>query len=57
MTPKERDEFDRMRVSAEMERARAFVTQYEDHQRHFRRQIEEYAYELGKLDERLGGRA
>lgn len=54
-TPEERDQFDRMRLVARIERARALVAQYEEHQEFYRRQIEDSRYELGKLDERLGG--
>lgn len=54
-TPKERDEFERMRLVAQIERARAFIEQYEEHQEFYRRQVEDSRYELGRLDERLGG--
>jgi hypothetical protein len=53
--PNERDEFERMRLVALIERARELVAQYEEHQEFFRRQIEDSRYELGRLDERLGG--
>jgi hypothetical protein len=55
VTPDERDEFARMRLVAQLERARALVTQYEEHQGFYRRQIEDCRYRLGGLDERLGG--
>jgi hypothetical protein len=54
-TSNERDEFERIRLVAQIERARALVAQYEEHQEFFRRQIEDSRYELGRLDERLGG--
>jgi len=54
-TSKERDEFERMRLVAQIERARAFIRQYEEHQEFYRRQVEDSRYELGRLDERLGG--
>lgn len=44
-----------MRLVAQIERARAFITQYEEHQEFYRRQVEDSRYELGRLDERLGG--
>lgn len=54
-TPRERDEFQRMRLTAEIERARLLIAQYEEHQEFYRRQVESNRYELGRLDERLGG--
>ena len=53
--PGEQDEFERIRLVAQIERARMLVAQYEEHQEFYRRQIEDSRYELGKLDERLGG--
>lgn len=32
-----------------------FIAQYEEHQEFYRRQVEDGRYELGRLDERLGG--
>ena len=54
-TPSERDEFERMRLAAQIERARELIAQYDRHQEFYRRQIEDSRYELGRLDERLGG--
>ena len=54
-TPNERDEFERMRLTAQIERAREIIAQYEVHQEFYRRQVEDSRYELGRLDERLGG--
>ncbi len=54
MTPRERDEFERLGVVAEVERARSFIAQYTDHQEHYRREIEKNPHLLGRLDERLG---
>ena len=54
-SPNERDEFERIRLVAQIERARAFIKQYEEHQEFYRRQVEDSRYELGRLDERLGG--
>jgi hypothetical protein len=54
-TPNERDEFERMRLVAQIERARGLIEQYEQHQEFYRRQVEDGRYELGRLDERLGG--
>ncbi|MDG4816471.1 hypothetical protein O7628_13270 [Micromonospora sp. WMMD956] len=53
--PNERDEFERIRLVERIERARELITQYETHQEFYRRQVEDSRYELGKLDERLGG--
>jgi hypothetical protein len=44
-----------IRLVAQIERARTLVTRYEEHQEFYRRQIEDSRYELGRLDERLGG--
>jgi hypothetical protein len=52
-TPNERDEFERMRLVAQIERARGLVARYEVHQEFYRRQVEDSRYELGRLDERL----
>ncbi|TDB96455.1 hypothetical protein E1091_09245 [Micromonospora fluostatini] len=54
-SPRERDEFERMRLVAQIERARDFIKQYEEHQEFYRQQVEDSRYELGRLDERLGG--
>jgi len=42
-------------LTAVVERARQVVEMYEQNQEHFRQAIENNRYELGKLDERLGG--
>ncbi|MEV6927418.1 hypothetical protein AB0M46_23335 [Dactylosporangium sp. NPDC051485] len=44
-----------MRLVAQIERARGLIVQYDEHQEFYRRQIEDSRYELGRLDERLGG--
>ena len=54
-TPNEDDHFERIRLVARIERARALIAQYEESQEFYRRQIEDSRYELGRLDERLGG--
>jgi len=54
-TPNERDEFDRIQLVSQIERERAIVAQYEEHLAFYRARIENRLYELGKLDERLGG--
>lgn len=53
--PNERDEFERMRLVEQIERARYLVAQYEESQEFYRRQIEDSRYALGRLDEKLGG--
>lgn len=52
---READEFERMRLTAQIERARGLIAQYDEHQEFFRRQIENNRYELGRLDQKLGG--
>jgi hypothetical protein len=54
-TPREEDEFHRIELTARIERAHGFIAQYEEHQRYYRREVEDSRYELGKLDERLEG--
>jgi hypothetical protein len=49
------DEFERMRLVAQIERDRQLVAQYAEHQSFYRARIEDSRYELGRLDERLGG--
>lgn len=53
--PNEDDQFERIRLTAKMERARTFIEQYEQGQEFYRRQVEDIRYELGRLDERLRG--
>jgi predicted DNA-binding protein YlxM (UPF0122 family) len=52
--PTERDEFDRMRLYQEVERARMIIVQYEKGLAFYRQEIEDKRYEIGRLDERLG---
>jgi hypothetical protein len=54
-TPDERDEFARIRIVDQVERDRAIVAQYQEHMMFYRTRIENRLYELGRLDERLGG--
>ncbi len=54
-TPRERDEFNRIELISQIEREKAIVTQYEKGLTFYRTRIESRMYELGKLDERLGG--
>jgi hypothetical protein len=54
-TPSEEDEFERMRLVAEIERDRLLIAQYEEHQAFYRGRVEDNRYKLGRLDERLGG--
>ena len=49
---RERDEFERMRLVAQIERDRALIAQYEEHQAFYRARVEDSRYELGRLDER-----
>ncbi len=50
-----RDEFERIQLHHEIERARLLISQYETGMAYFRSQIEGWSYRLGRLDERLGG--
>jgi hypothetical protein len=54
-TPREDDEFERIRLAAEIEHARLLIVQYEEHQAYYRDKVEDNRYQLGRLDERLGG--
>lgn len=53
---REDDEFERMRLVAQIERDRGLITRYEEHQARYRARIEDSRYKLGRLNERLGGR-
>ena len=53
--PKENDEVERMRLVAQIERDRLLIAQYEEHQAFYRGRVEDGRYELGRLDEQLGG--
>jgi hypothetical protein len=55
ITPREKDEFERMRLVAEIEQHRLLIAQYEEHQAYYRGRVEGNRYKLGRLDERLGG--
>jgi hypothetical protein len=54
-TPREDDEFERIRLVAEIEHARLLIAQYDEHQAYYRGRVEDNRYQLGRLDERLGG--
>ncbi len=49
------DEFDRIRLHEQIEKDRRFVVMYEENLAFYRGRIEDSRYELGRLDERLGG--
>jgi hypothetical protein len=53
-SPRERDEFERIKLHQDIEKARQIVALYEDNQADYRNRIEEYMRDLGRLDERLG---
>jgi hypothetical protein len=55
ITQRENDEFERMRLVAEIERDRLLIAQYDEHQAFYRGRAEDNRYKLGRLDERLGG--
>jgi hypothetical protein len=52
--PWEQDEFDRIRLHQEVERARRIIVQYEKGLAFYRHEIENKRYDIGRLDERLG---
>jgi hypothetical protein len=52
---RERDEFDRITRLAEIERDRELIAQYEEGMAFYRGRIEDYRYQLGRIDQRLGG--
>jgi len=56
-TPTEDDEWQRIRLTEQVERDRAILAQYTEHLAFYQTRIEEARYELGRLDERLGGSA
>jgi hypothetical protein len=51
---RDRDEFERISLFADIERDRAMIERYEDGQAFFRTRIEDRKYRIGQLDERLG---
>jgi hypothetical protein len=53
--PRDDDEFERIRLTAQVERDRQMIAQYDEHQAFFRDRVEKNLYLLGRLDERLGG--
>ena len=54
-SPRERDELERLQLVDQIERDRALIAQYGEHQAFFRTRVENNRYKLGRLDERLGG--
>ncbi|GAA1411674.1 hypothetical protein ACFQZ4_31135 [Catellatospora coxensis] len=50
-----RDEFERIDLRQELARDRAMIQQYEEGLTFRRLHMENILYELGRLDERLGG--
>jgi hypothetical protein len=53
MEDRERDEFERISLTAQVEKARLLIAQYEEGLRFFRIRIEDARYKIGRLDERL----
>jgi hypothetical protein len=53
MDQTEHDEFIRIRLHQEIERARMLIGKYEEGLAHFRQEIEDNKYDIGRLDERL----
>ncbi|MDG4791101.1 hypothetical protein O7626_35230 [Micromonospora sp. WMMD1102] len=54
-TDREHDEFERIRLVEQIHRHNALIAQYAEHQAIYRRRVEDDRYQLGRLDERLGG--
>ncbi len=54
MEGNEQAEFQRIEITAKMERARELVVQYEIGLAHYRADLERNSYLLGRLGERLG---
>ncbi len=52
--PKDRDEFERIKLHQDIERARMIIEQYGTGMAFYRQEIENKRYKLGRLDERLG---
>lgn len=55
LSPKERDEFTRIGRLDQIDRDRLIIARYEEGMAFYRNRIEDNRYELGRLDERLGG--
>jgi hypothetical protein len=55
MDDREKDEFDRFRLAARLDRDYELVEKYEEGMRYVWNDIADARYDLGKLDERLGG--
>ena len=51
-----KDEFNRIQITAQLTRYREMISQYEIGLAHRRQRVEDALYELGSLDERLGGK-
>jgi hypothetical protein len=54
MTTRDDDHFERIRLVAEIEKARIHIGQYEQGRAYFHQVIEDRRYKLGRLDERPG---
>jgi hypothetical protein len=55
LTPREQDEFDRMQLTAEIERKRGLIASYDENQELYRREVGDHLYSIGRIDERLAG--
>ncbi len=54
MSPGERDKFERIKKTADVERFHEIIVKYEEGLADYRSRVEEHLYEIGKIDERLG---
>jgi hypothetical protein len=54
---RDEDHFERIRLAADIERARNLIERYDDGQAFYQNLIENSKYKIGRLDERLGDTA
>jgi hypothetical protein len=54
MTPRESDQFKRIKITADIERFREIIVKYQEGMAEYRSLIEDGLYEIGGIDERLG---
>ena len=54
MTASERDKFERIKLTSDVERFREIIVQYQSGLAHYRTEIEKHLYTIGRIDERWG---
>lgn len=52
--PREQDQFERIKLYGDVDKARHMLTMYRHHSDGYRQQIEELMRKIGRIDERLG---